>query len=100
MEEKYFYFITTFQSYNDYGINQSRCWGFYDLFIEAQNVVINNVSDIYENTYHYAIIEEYEMGIFGATLNRWFYKYNPENKKYEPMSEPEQLKHFIGFALS
>ena len=94
-----FYFITAFASYDMFGTHTSRCWGFYNNFIDADIVVRNNITDLWEYTYDYIVIEEYEMGISNVTLERWFYKFNKETKKYEPMDEPEALKHYSGFAI-
>ena len=40
-----------------------RTWGFYFAFSDAEKVVLENQSDIFEFTYDLAIIEEYEEGV-------------------------------------
>ena len=98
MEENY-YFITVFQSYDSFGPHGMRCWGFYKDFSEAIATVRHNVTDLWETIYEYAIIEEYCEGIGGYNFNRWFFRYNQFTNEYVPIDEPEELKHYAGFAL-
>jgi hypothetical protein len=94
-----YYFITCFSSYDTYGIHTARTWGFFDNYKDADAVVRNNVTDLWETVYDYAVIEEYKTGIGGYTFERWFYAYNIETNQYEPIDEPELLRHWCGFAL-
>ena len=99
MNEQTYYFITVFQSCDNCGPHGMRCWGFYKNFSNAIATVRNNITDLWETIYAYAIIEEYHEGIGGYNFNRWFFKYNQKINEYEPIDEPEELKHYAGFAL-
>lgn len=99
MNKQTYYFITVFQSYDNRGPHGMRCWGFYSNFSDAVATVRNNITDLWETVYDYAIIEEYYEGIGGYNFNRWFFKYNQKINEYEPIDEPEELKYYAGFAL-
>ena len=94
-----YYFITVFQSYDSRGPHGMRCWGFYSNFSDAVATVRNNVTDLWETVYDYAIIEEYYEGIGNMTFKRWFFEYNKETDAYDSIDEPRELKHYAGFAL-
>lgn len=81
----------------DFG--SERIVGFYKEFKDAEDAVVNNICDIYETIYNYALIEEVEEGLYNSSLNRWFYKYNKEKDEYEKIEEPEFLKHYSGFTI-
>lgn len=98
MDKKY-YFITVFNSYDDCGPHNMRCWGFYTSFEEADLTLRNNLTDLWETCYDYGVIEEYYEGIGSYTFNRWFYKYKQRLNQYTPINEPEELKHYANFAL-
>jgi hypothetical protein len=61
--------------------------------------VRNNVTDLWEYTYDYAVIEEYREGISGYTWRRWFFKYNQSIDEYQPIDEPTECTHYASFAL-
>ena len=69
------------------------------LFYYAVATVRNNVTDLWETVYDYAIIEEYYEGIGNMTFKRWFFEYNKETDAYDSIDEPRELKHYAGFAL-
>lgn len=80
-------------------MGSERVWGFYHRFDWAEGAVINNVTDINETCYNYALIEEVEEGIATCAKNRWFYKFNKTTKKYEKIEEPECFKRVFGFTM-
>lgn len=94
-----YYFITVFRNYDTQGPHNMRCWGFYDNFEDAEMVVTDNITDIYETIYTYAVIEEYKQGISNYNFERWFYEYNENECGYCPIEEPKELRHYVGFAL-
>ena len=98
MEQKY-YFITVFHNYDVYGPHSMRCWGFYTNIKDAIEALDQNVTDLWETVYDYAIIEEYLEGIGGYNWKRQFFKYDKNLNSYRPIKEPEDLKHYAGFAL-
>ena len=94
-----YYFITVFNSYDEFGPHNLRCWGFYDNWYEADDTLSNNITDLWETCYNYGVIEEYHTGLFGYNFERWFYKYNKETGFYDKIDEPKELEHYVGFAL-
>ncbi len=99
MENKKFYFITVYAGYNEYGPYDGRCWGFYDNWDDANEVLHHNITDLNEGIYPYGIIEEYRMGISGYNFRRWFYKYNSNTNCYDMAEEPKELKHLCSFSI-
>lgn len=67
--------------------------GFYHEWDDAIEAVIENWCDINETCYTYAVIEEILPGLYAYPRPRWFYKFNIDTKMYEPISEPEFMKH-------
>ena len=98
MEQTY-YFITVFRTYDEHGPHGMRCWGFYKDFSNAMATVRNNITDLWETIYDYAVIEEYYEGIGQTTFNHWFFKYNQKLDEYQQINQPEELRHYAGFAL-
>ena len=78
---------------------KTRCWGFYFDKEDAVHVVRENVADIQEYFYDYAVIEEYEEGISNYTGNRQWFKWNEDRQGYFEISEPENMEYICCFAL-
>jgi hypothetical protein len=93
------YFITVFNRYDDYGPHDCRCWGYYTNIEDAIDVLVNNLTDLWEGCYHYGVIEAIGPGISPYAKPRWFYKYNKHVNMYQLINEPEGLKHFCNFAI-
>lgn len=101
MEYKTIFVITVFEKCeaNDTWLTDVGCHrspGFRYTFEEAEEVVKNNMCDIWETCYHYACIEEIGCELYPFPHMRKIYKYNREIDGYEPIEEPECLKH-MGF---
>lgn len=99
MNNKKYYFITVFHSYDEFGPHDGRCWGFYSNWDDANEVLHNNMIDLWETCYHYGVIEEYTEGISTYTGRRWFYIYNRESNKYELTNCPKILEHYDSFSI-
>lgn len=95
------FFITAFQELDSEigGIKNSRCFGYYPHFETANNAVKNNMCDINETIYDYAVIENIEPGIHSIYTDRWFYKFNYKTGMYESIEEPKEVMHFCNFAI-
>lgn len=80
--------------YTDLGCTRSV--GFRYTFEEAEEVVRNNMCDIWETCYHYACIEEISPMLYPHCENSYYYKYNKDIDGYEKIEAPELLKerHF------
>ena len=98
------FFITCFETLGVTKIGSPdmgdvRTFGFKETFDEANRALNNNVLDMWEGCYNYAIVEEMYPGIHPNVENRWFYKYNKELNGFFSMDEPEEFKHFTNIAL-
>ena len=50
-----------------------RVWGWFDKFEDAEKIVLNNETDIFEYYYNYACIEEVPMGVITvAKVIQWY----------------------------
>lgn len=78
-----------------------RLVGYYFTKKDAFDSVINNVCDIWETCYTYALIEAVKPGLYepASKSERWFFKYNRVINKYEPIDEPDDLEHIVGFTI-
>jgi hypothetical protein len=94
------YFITTLTDCSDNNYS-SRCVGYVKDKEVAIDLVENNIYDIFETIYHYAVIERIPEGIYQYALDDdaiWF-KFNIETEKYEQISKPKELEHICGFSI-
>ena len=102
MDNKVYWFITVFQRFDSYGIRGARTWGFFPNKEDALDALTNNRTDLWEHCYDYAVLEPYYEGISGYVFEeeRTFFKYDYIENKYYPIGyEPEEVKHYAGFAL-
>jgi hypothetical protein len=75
----------------DIGCTRSPCFRY--TFEEAEEVVKYNMCDIWETCDDYAVIQEIGCELYPYPHMKKFYKYNREVNSYEPIKEPECLKH-------
>lgn len=98
------YTIMTFEKLecSEYGFpnfgSQNPC-GWYISKTDAFKAVENNMCDIWETCYDYALIEEVVEGLYPCSRIRWFFKFDIDSKTYKQIEEPEWLSHFSGFTL-
>lgn len=78
----------------------SRCLGYYTTKEMAEIAVRENLCDIYENMYRYAVIEKFGPGTHPECHERQFYKYDESSMKYLPIDEPEEFKKVKRFAIT
>lgn len=98
------FFITCFQKIDTdklgwLDMGDSRVFGFKETFEQADSALKNNVCDMYEYLYSYAVVEEMKPAIHPDVENRWFYEYDKEKEGFFPINEPEEFKHFCNIAL-
>ena len=97
MEYKTIFVVTVFELYKDpedgmtLGSTRSPCFRY--TLEEAEEVVKYNMCDIWETCYDYAVIQEIGCELYPYPHIKKFYKYNREVNGYEPITEPECLKH-------
>lgn len=92
------YFISGIESLDDESV--SRCMGYYTTKEMAEIAVRENLCDIYENIYSYAVIEKFGPGTHPECRERQFYKYDESSMKYLPIDEPEEFKNVKRFAIT
>ena len=78
---------------------ETRCWGFYSGKEEAAHLLHLNCTDMHEDMYDYAVIEEYEEGISNYIGNRQWFKWDADRQGYFEIDEPEIVKYICCFAL-
>jgi len=81
----------------DFGCTDSPGW--FSSLEEAKRVVENNICDLNETCYDYAIIEEVDEGIYNFAKFRWIYKFDKDTGTYKEISEPPCLKHLSNFSI-
>ena len=98
MKYKTIFVITVFEKcepsekwFADIGSTRSPCFRY--TLEEAEEVVKYNMCDIWETCYDYAVIHEIGCELYPYPHMKKFYKYNREVDGYEPIKEPECLKH-------
>lgn len=84
------------------------CWGYYSDFEKAKKIVLENLTDIYENgTYNLAVIENLDEGSLFATEELWFSAKPLKSEEgyidaYEvnEIEKPKRFTNFCGWALA
>jgi hypothetical protein len=79
--------------------SEKRCMGYYNKFKDANNVVINNMTDINETMYDYAVIEEFVEGLYPDTKSIHYYKFNESSEKYEEIERPKEWNQICNWGI-
>lgn len=98
------WFVTVIEKmkghYNDFAYTgETRCWGFFSDKEKAVQSLHENWFDMRENVYDYAVIEEYEEGLFNYTGKRQWFQWDEERQGYFEIEEPNGVKHVVCFAI-
>ncbi len=80
-------------------MGSSRTFGFKSDFESAKTALNENICDMHEYLYLYAVVEEINEGIHPYVENRWFFKWDKEKDGFFEISEPEEFKHYCNIAL-
>lgn len=98
------YFIATYRDLkeDDHGWlddgGSRRVVGFFFSFEEAEDVVLHNYGDLYEDGYYkYALIEGLEEGLYPFCADPVFYKW--ETDGYKKIERPAFTKKFAGLTI-
>jgi hypothetical protein len=86
------YFVTIIKNINNEypsSSNNVRTIGFWFKFEDAEYIVLNNICDINETDYNYAIIEELNEGLSPYVENSFLYKFDDNMNKYVHVSSDE-----------
>jgi len=99
IEEQSIFTITTLSRNKDH--NRSRCVGFYFKQQDAEEAVINNDNDIFEEGYYpYCVIEEVGQGIYFLPRNEIWYKWSLHTNRYEKLTEkPKRFNIIVCFGI-
>lgn len=101
------YTVTVFQKispnqldlYQIVDLGDRRCVGWYDNIDEAKNAVINNFSDMHEDMYKFAIIEEVTQGIKIPDVSRVVFAWNANTNEYEEINLPKELEDLCSLGI-
>lgn len=74
------------------GLN-NRSIGWFDSKEKAEYEVLTNGEMIEDSTYNYAVIEEYEEGLYPNLISSSFYKINDQHN-YQPINKEELPPEF------
>lgn len=68
---------------------------------DALDTLHNNITDLWEYCYDYAVLEPYYEGIcgYGSMEERQFFKFDRERDGYFEIEEPDCVKHLCGFSI-
>lgn len=80
-------------------IAASRCVGFFKTLEEAENILNNNVGDIFEFYYNYAVVEKMHPGLYPHDLNFKTYKFDMEKKGFFSCEKPTALENTGSFGI-
>ena len=91
------YFITTIDSKK----NDTRCVGYYSDFKKAEDCVLDNIFDIHETCYDYAVIENIPEGLYHYDENPIWFEWDEITKRYKRINFPPKFieKGFVGFSI-
>ncbi len=85
------------------GDADSRCWGWYEHFSDAQDATVNNVTDMNEAGYYpWIVIEEVTEGILPITRGdkQTWYFFDRDSGLYDKLPEiPERFKRSINWSF-
>ena len=76
-----------------------RAWGFYSDKEKAIQSLHENWTNMRDDFYDYALIEEYEEGIANVTGNRQWFKWDEKRLGYFEIEEPNGVEDIDCFAL-
>lgn len=99
------YFITCLQrlAKDDKGwldLGATRTFGYRETFEDAKEALEQNMCDMYEFLYKYAIVEKLGPYIHPEVEERHFFEWDDERKGFFEMKEiPEEFKNICNIAL-
>ena len=106
MEEKIYWFITVMEKIEPDDryfakTGCTRCLGFFCNKEDALGILHNNITNLWECCYDYAVLEPYYEGIcvYGSMEERQFFKFDRERNGYFEIEEPDCVKHLCGFSI-
>jgi hypothetical protein len=101
-DESKFYFVATIRKVDGFEVSGTRIVGYFRTLQEAKDCVAKNSSNFYKDgCYPYVVIEGAEPGLYPATLDSIWYKWegNFETGGYKIVEKPSELKSIINFTI-
>ena len=105
MKDKTIFVVTVFEKCEEEDGNTEECYSigigctrspcFKHTFEKAEEVVLNNIGDIWETCYDYAVIEEIDSKLYPRYITRKFYKYNQNTRGYEAIEGLDCIKNML-----
>lgn len=93
------YFITLIKVQKG-KMTRKRCVGYTKTFEEAEEIVLGNEYDIFENEYNYAVVEKIDSGIYQYDENAVWYQMDYAIDEVAKMREnPNFARGVVGFAI-
>lgn len=76
-----------------------RVWGFYFDKPSAIKALHENWTDIHEDCYEFATIEEYQEGVVAKIKSIQWFQWDERNDGYFEIEKPEWESEYYGFAM-
>jgi len=93
------YTITTLSRRDDLS-SKSRTPGYFFSFETAQRYLNENIGDLFEGSYDYAVIEKVYPGIYTIEGRaEWWYKFNMEKDSYEEIEKPVKFQRVVCWGI-
>jgi hypothetical protein len=101
MKNKSFYFVVVMTKDNGkHKHPQSRTWCFLDSLDEAKRIIEENITDIHECSFNYALIEEFKSNSLPCiSKNEWWYYWDTLKDKYVSCDKPEWAEGVCNWGL-
>jgi hypothetical protein len=99
------WFITVFEKLGEVyengfpNLGSQRTWGYYSKRECAVNALHDNLGDMRDFMYNYAVIEKVDEGVMPLAYNRQWFKWDSKKIGYYEIEEPECVNNFSNFAI-
>lgn len=80
-------------------LGDMRTWGYLQNIEEATQALHNNVGNMRERLYEYAVIENISEGLFEFVKERRWFKWSDEKQGFYEINEPDGTKNLTNIAI-
>ena len=100
MNSNTYWFVTGISNRTKHPTERTRCWGFFDDFTEAEQAVLANDGDIFENEFEHMVIEGHRMGIMGMMNGQqYWYWFDKETERFISIDTPDWAAGVVGWGI-
>lgn len=92
------YFITAICKDRD-NENSIRCFGYFNLALDAINAVLQNRGDIQECLYNHVVIEKIGEGIHTDPDSELWFEWDYDELKWLPINKPEWSNNIVNWSI-